>query len=228
MHLGVPEYGVTVNPAKTLVNFDLTISTCLVPKLPSSALSFPYCGTLISTHTLDISRDRDRSNPRSIYNSLTVEYTRSPGRNFQRKVLNAFKIQSHLMYFDTSHNTAPTMLANLFAAFLETATKTWAYVRCLPAPKRPRPALVVRAIGKLAEVAFLLATSKTRRVRHPKYVCDVRRSEVAWLVYGAFLRVLETKQASYREVIAWLQGETRKLAAMKKIRHGRVSRVMNP
>lgn len=228
MHRGVPEYGVSVNPAKTLVNFDLTINAESVPRVGPEA-RFPYCGTLIHPQTLDITRDRDRSaaTPHSIYNSLTVEYTRVPGQNFQRKVLNAFKIQSHLMYLDTSLNSAPTMLSNLFTAFLETATKTWAYARCLPGPKRPRPALVVRAIRTLAEVAFLLATSKTRRSRYPGYVCDVRKTEVAWLAYGAFLQVLGTKQSRFGEVLAWLREEMRKLRGMKDIRQGRVSRVVD-
>jgi telomerase reverse transcriptase len=228
MHRGVPEYGVSVNPAKTLVNFDLAIDARSVSSVGSGA-RFPYCGTLISPQTLNITRDRDRSaaTPHSIYNSLTVEYTRVPGQNFQRKVLNAFKIQSHLMYLDTSLNSAPTVLSNLFTAFLETATKTWAYARGLPSPKRPSPALVVRAIGKLAEVAFLLASSKTRRARYPGYVCDVRKTEVTWLAYGAFLQVLGKKQSGYGEVLVWLRAETRKLKGMKEIRQGRVSRVVD-
>jgi telomerase reverse transcriptase len=45
----------------------------------------------------------------------------------------AFKIQSHLMFFDTSHNSRRGVLANIYAAFSETATKMWAYARCLAA-----------------------------------------------------------------------------------------------
>ncbi len=49
----------------------------------------------------------------------------------------AFKIQSHLVYFDTSHNSVPTMLRNIHNAFSETAAKMWAYARCLPKNKQP-------------------------------------------------------------------------------------------
>lgn len=59
LHQGVPEYGVTVNPGKTLVNFDLVINEQQVSKLNANQL-FPYCGTLIDTRTLNIVRP---SNP---------------------------------------------------------------------------------------------------------------------------------------------------------------------
>jgi hypothetical protein len=48
-------------------------------------------------------------------------------------IKDAFKIQSHLMFFDTSHNSRRGVLTNIYAAFSETAAKMWAYARCLPA-----------------------------------------------------------------------------------------------
>lgn len=236
MHAGVPEYGVAVSPAKTLVNFAQTINGIPVARLPANRVDFPYCGTLVNTSTLNITKDRrDRSAPatddrsipnQSIFNSLTVEYTRIPGQTFQRKVLNAFKIQSHLMYFDTSLNSAPVMLSNLYNAFIETATKTWAYARCLPAARRPAPGLLIRTIQKLADVALLLATSKARKARYPGYVCDVRKVEVTWLTYSAFAEVLQRKQSNYGLVLEWLHAEIRRLGAMKDIRTGRVTHVL--
>ena len=56
----------------------------------------------------------------------------------------AFKIQSHLMFFDTGLNSADTRLKNIYEAFVEAATKMWAYVRCLPQQKRPAAGLVAR------------------------------------------------------------------------------------
>ncbi|KAK9770635.1 putative Telomerase reverse transcriptase [Seiridium cardinale] len=234
MHAGIPEYGVTVNPSKTVVNFDLVIDGVSVPKVASDAAVFPYCGTLINTSTLNIAKDRrDRfgaasigtlSN-RSIFNSLTVEYARVPGQTFHRKVLNAFRIQSHIMYFDTSLNSSVTMLSNLHGAFIETATKAWAYARCLPQSKRPAPGLVIRTLKKLTDVAFLLATSKARKVRYPGYVCDVRKTEVNWLAYSAFAEVLRRKQSNYGSVLKWLEGEINRLSSMNDVQKGRVSNI---
>lgn len=287
MHRGVPEYGVQVNPAKTLVNFDLEVSQATVSKLDGSgggSDAFPYCGTLINSKTLDITKDRyrakgthptstalkrvvptqdsdeedlaprkrsknsNRENGSAVYNSLTVEFTRVPGQTFERKLLNAFKIQSHLMFLDTSHNAAATVLSNLFSAFVETASKAWAYARCLSSSysasanknkntdkksKRQQQGgrlagarLMIRAVAKLVDVAFLLAKSKARRARYPDYVCDVRRNEVAWLAYHAFLRVLGRKQAGYGEVLAWLRTEIDKLGSLKDIRAGRVRHIV--
>lgn len=59
MHRGVPEYGVDVNPRKTLVNFDLKINGELVTKLDDGK-GFPYCGTSIDCKTLDISRSQEK------------------------------------------------------------------------------------------------------------------------------------------------------------------------
>ncbi|KAK6206005.1 Telomerase reverse transcriptase [Pestalotiopsis sp. IQ-011] len=244
MHTGVPEYGVVVNPAKTLVNFDLDMAGRPIPRLGAGSAGFPYCGALIDTTSLDVSKDRQ---PRripgaafdtrqaafaassSISNSLTVEYARAPGRTFQRKVLNAFKIQSHLMYLDTGRlNAAPTMLANLRSAFAETAAKTWAYTRCLPAAARPPPRMVVATLRRLADVAYLVATSRARRARYPGYVCDVRKVEVAWLAYSAFAEVLGRKQSGYGPVLEWLRAELARLGAMKDIRRGRVAHLGAP
>ncbi|RYP43541.1 hypothetical protein DL770_011624 [Monosporascus sp. CRB-9-2] len=222
MHRGVPEYGVVVNPRKTLVNFDLTLNQQPVPSL-APGQSFPYCGTKIDCETLGITRARDQEKGSAgIYDSLTVEFSRMPGQSFQRKVLNAFKIQSHLMFFDTTLNSGTAMLRNAYDAFVETATKTWAYARCLPRQKQPPASLVARTISKLAEVAYLLLVSKTRKLRYPGYRCDIRKCEVSWLAYNAFCRVLSRKQSQYGEVIGWLRGEIRKLGLLKDIRYGRV------
>ncbi|CAJ2501650.1 Uu.00g045030.m01.CDS01 [Anthostomella pinea] len=224
MHRGVPEYGVTISSQKSLVNFDLEIEGNKIPKLENGK-GFPYCGTVIDCKTLDIGRAQNKEKATAIYNSLTVEYTRAPGRTFQRKVLNAFKIQSHLMYFDTGVNSVLTMLTNVHNAFTETATKMWAYARCLPAPKQPSAKMVNSTISKLSEVAYLLLISTARKLRYPGYVCDVKKCEVSWLAYTAFHKVLTQKQARYGDTLGWLKVEMWKLSLLKDIRHGRVHHV---
>lgn len=59
MHGGVQEYGVTVNPTKSLANFDMTVHGVRVPRLEAGT-SFPYCGNMIDTKTLDITKDVGR------------------------------------------------------------------------------------------------------------------------------------------------------------------------
>lgn len=103
MHGGMPEYGVEVSEKKTLVNFDMKMGDGLARRIAERD-QFPYCGTLIDCATLEISKDRERDKgigtfstspqlPRltataqGIVNSLTVEFGRAPGQNFQRKTL---------------------------------------------------------------------------------------------------------------------------------------------
>ncbi len=141
MHAGLPEYGVQVSPDKSLVNFDLAIGGAAVPTTAKGA-GFPFCGTLLDCATLDIAKDRGRARDAVVFNSLTVDFSRRQGQNLRKKVLNAFKIQSHLMYFDNAHNSPQTTLRNIYEAFAETATKTWAHTRCLPKRHQPGPRLI--------------------------------------------------------------------------------------
>lgn len=64
MHQGVPEFGVEVKFEKSRANFDVVIDGQVVPRLPSHTM-FPYCGNAIDTRTLDLSKDKERSNKRS-------------------------------------------------------------------------------------------------------------------------------------------------------------------
>lgn len=56
---GHPEYGCSVNMAKSLANFDVTINGQKVPRLQRSKL-FPFCGNMIDVETLDIIKDFTR------------------------------------------------------------------------------------------------------------------------------------------------------------------------
>lgn len=59
MHRGVSEYGVRVNPDKSLTNFEATINGKKVERLVGSKY-FPYCGCFIDTKSLNITKDRER------------------------------------------------------------------------------------------------------------------------------------------------------------------------
>ncbi|KAL9002381.1 MAG: hypothetical protein Q9188_004680 [Gyalolechia gomerana] len=58
MHDGIKEYGVMVNPAKSLANFDVNVNGVSISTTADA--SFPYCGVMINTRTLEISKDRNR------------------------------------------------------------------------------------------------------------------------------------------------------------------------
>lgn len=59
MHGGLPEYGMEVNPKKTLVNFSMTIGEEPIGRVTDGQW-FPYCGTIINCKTLEITKDVER------------------------------------------------------------------------------------------------------------------------------------------------------------------------
>ncbi|TVY37321.1 Telomerase reverse transcriptase, partial [Lachnellula occidentalis] len=193
MHDGVPAYGVKVNPDKTLVNFEVTVNEKKIKRLVGTN-SFPYCGSFVDTKTLDITKDRERRKDVSIADSMTVEFSKIPGKTFHRKIL------THAMFLDTSYNALPTVLRNIHSAFVETATKTWTYIRLLPAGKRPRTALLKKTILDTINLAFVLMKSKGKNGRRNLgYTCKVSKVMVEWLAMHAFGKVLRKRQSGYGE-----------------------------
>ncbi|KAJ5032244.1 uncharacterized protein L3040_008853 [Drepanopeziza brunnea f. sp. 'multigermtubi'] len=214
MHAGVPDYGVKVHPDKTLVNFEVCIAGKKVPRLVGGSgdgdggQGFPYCGNLVDMQTLNVRRDRERRGATAVVDSLTVEFSRMPGKAFQKKVLNTFKIQCHAMYLDTSFNALPTVQSNLSLAFTETATKMWTYARSLPSHKRPGPPLVIQTIQRLVAMASVLVQGKGpgRKRGDEGYRCAVSPAQLEMLAVCAFREVLGKRQSRYGEVIGWLDG----------------------
>lgn len=107
------------------------------------------------------------------------------------------------MFFDTSHNSRKTTLHNIYTAFVETATKTWAYARCLPKDMKPTDSLLIgrsrlpdgcvdscarhqganreaASIQELVAVSFRVLSSKARKMRYPGYKFGIHVSQVTW------------------------------------------------
>ena len=57
MHAGIEDFGVQVNPTKSIVNFEAFFDSTQIPIVKEE---FPYCGNLINTKTLEITKDRQR------------------------------------------------------------------------------------------------------------------------------------------------------------------------
>ncbi|KAJ4301248.1 Telomerase reverse transcriptase [Kalmusia sp. IMI 367209] len=148
MHHGHADYGVVVKATKSLANFD--VATTEGNRMPRcvSGVRFPYCGVQIDMRTLEVSKTNERTGPANITDSLTVDLAKVPGQTFHRKALNSpilervdepdygnqglrdanldsgFKIQLQAMLIDTSFNSVPTVLANLYQSFHEAARRS--------------------------------------------------------------------------------------------------------
>ncbi|EPE03966.1 telomerase reverse transcriptase [Ophiostoma piceae UAMH 11346] len=210
MHRGHPRYGVQVNPSKSLVNFDLEINSQRVPRRALGA-PFPYCGLYINVSNLNLTKDRE-TKKHVVFDSLTVDRTRSPGEKFKRKTL------SHTMFYDMSYNSRRTALHNLHSALVETANRMWAYARCMTKAQRPSPKLTISTIEDLAGLAFAILSGQNQSSRGPDYKFTVTKVHLKLILLHAFFKVLNRKQTSYKEVLAWIQNETRTLKEVHRPR----------
>lgn len=220
---GQAEYGITVNASKSLVNFEATVDGTKMPRLEGA--DFPYCGNLINTHTLDIRKDRDysRGGQVDVADTLTVEFSRLPRQAFHRKVLFSFQLQTHSMFLDTRHNNLRSVLAGIYASFVETAIKMYRYIKTLAPRLRPSQELVLRTIRDVLQFANKLIQSKrlsaptrpavkdagTRDSESesstPGFQCTVSTSQIEYLGAAAFRHVLTRKQTSFAFTIQELQ-----------------------
>ncbi|OXV06383.1 hypothetical protein Egran_05849 [Elaphomyces granulatus] len=210
---GQPEYGISVNPSKSLVNFEATVNGIKIPRLLDSVL-FPYCGNLIDTHSLELHKDRGYVGEYSAFDvsdTLTVESSRNPGRAFHRKTLAFFRLQTYAMFLDTSHNAPGAVLSGIYASFVETAIKMYRYLKALPTRARPSTGLVVKTISDLINSATTLIQSKRPKSVAPQpkpdslpFQCAVKRQQVQYLAASAFYHVLQRKQARFVPVLDWL------------------------
>ncbi|KAJ5577953.1 Telomere reverse transcriptase [Penicillium hispanicum] len=205
---GQPSYGVTVNPAKSMVNFTAAVDGIHIPRLEGSSL-FPYCGSLVDTHTLEIHRDQDRaleggdSAAAILSNTLTVETSRLPGHAFRRKVLASFRLQILPMYLDTAHNSRSVVLGNLYTSFITSAMKMFRYMKSLRGRAHPSTSMIVDTIqGLIQQTSGMI---QVRRVSSTAPLsCLVQLSHLQYLAAAAFRFVLKRKQTRYAPVLHWL------------------------
>lgn len=216
---GHPAYGVSVNPAKSLINFTASASGIQIPRLVGTSL-FPYCGNLIDTRTLEVYKDQERvlegadSAVAPISNSLTVELARVPGRSFHRKAITSLTAQLQPMYLDTRHNSTAAVLLNLYTSFVTTAMKMYQYLKSLPSRARPSPQVVIRTIKDAILAAYNVCRTQRGERSVPgnaevaecsPFACSVQKPQVQYLAAAAFRFVLRRKQTRYAEVLRWVE-----------------------
>lgn len=204
MHAGIPSYGISVKPEKSLVNFQATINGIKICRPPKDA-PFPYCGLLIDTEVLNITKDKASVSGATAGDSLTVEYCKLSGANFRSKMLASLKIQLHTMLLDTSHNARRTVYINLHQSMLEVARKMLQYSQSLDSRQRPSASIMARTIGELCALAYAMMRSKRNRQRNARYECAVGRAAVQWITASAFVSIVERRQAALNSLLTWLK-----------------------
>lgn len=226
---GSPEYGITVNADKSLVNFEATINGCRIPR-HAEPVQFPYCGNLIDTRTLAITRDRTRKEPGiTVGDLLTVNTNKSPGQSFHRKALMSFKMQTHAMFLDTKHNPMPVVLAGIYHNFVESAMKMYHYAQSLSRCGRrsmPPTALLTRTLSALIDLAIRIIHTHRSSAPVADFECTITNLQVRWLAIAAFKFVLGRKQTKFSATLCWLDELLRTLGPLTDGESGRLGKVV--
>ncbi|KAK9356729.1 hypothetical protein V1523DRAFT_152241 [Lipomyces doorenjongii] len=127
---GYPEYGATINPAKSLTNFDLNMAHVHVPVLTGTS-EFPYCGLTIHTTTLNVKRDLFKNPDQDIAGIQTIEYCYRRSESFMKRMLIHIPILFSRLYGDSVLNSRKTILINIHRTFIDVAMRYANYVRQL-------------------------------------------------------------------------------------------------
>ncbi|TRY62433.1 hypothetical protein DNTS_013975 [Danionella cerebrum] len=129
---GMPSYGCKINPQKVAVNFPVCEQwvDSGVSVLPSSCM-FSWCGLMINTLSLDVSKDYSRYNGLSLRYSLTLFSTISPNA-IKKKLLWVLCGKSTNVFLDLQLNSVEAVHRNLYKLILLQAFRFDACVRSLP------------------------------------------------------------------------------------------------
>ncbi|KAJ3272823.1 hypothetical protein HDV01_005251 [Terramyces sp. JEL0728] len=134
MHSGFAEYGMTVNPSKTLLNFKHSKNGFEFKHSDSDW--FPWCGLLVHSSTLEIPRFAFKVYFFCRYKNM--------------------KNRAHSLYYDCKLNSAKTILLNIYQTFIICAMRFGSYLHYLTVNKD----FMVKVI--LESIDYQYAIVKTR------------------------------------------------------------------
>lgn len=194
------QYGITVNPKKSLANFEVTVGAHKIPRHQSTD-DFPYCGLTIDMKCLEIGRDRQRKDP-ILSNGLTVDLTKKAGSTFLRKVRLSFTQQMSRMLLDMPLNSPKRVLRTLTEAYSEAIMKTHAYLQCMSRRQRPRQQMLIQLVDDLVQLGSRYITQPTTI---GSAAIALTRQHVIWALADAIERVLGTKQSRYRHLMRYVK-----------------------
>lgn len=208
---GQPDYGVSVNPSKSLVNFEVTVNRIVLPRLQDSVW-FPYCGNLIDTRTLEFKRNFAAMVQGNPIDGVTVEYSRSPGQQLYRKLVSSFQVvQNSTMLWDTQHNRPRTVLGGIYAGFVHMANKMYWYVRSLRRRSQASPKLLLKTVHELIRSTISRIRSEHKKQKNQlgeqqeQFECRVAPHQISYLGVVAFRRTLGRRQTLFPVVLRALK-----------------------
>lgn len=198
------DYGITVNPQKTLANFEATVNGHKIPRQHGSS-DFPYCGMTIDMTSLQLGKDRLRKDA-IVRNGLTVDMSSKARSTFERKAVTSFVQQMHKMLLDGAMNSPEQQLSTMLEAFTETAMKLHSYVRAMPPQQRPSERKIMNVVRQLLRLG--IKYGRQRLTEDGVTESDeqfLTKTQAVWAGCSAFVHVLSTKQTRYRGLLRVLE-----------------------
>ncbi|KAL3137379.1 hypothetical protein ABBQ32_006906 [Trebouxia sp. C0010 RCD-2024] len=127
---GFADYGVSVNPSKTRLSFQMVTSSGAslqkgVYRDGAGSSFIKWCGLLINTSNLELQADYTRYAGLPLSSTLTVPLSKKPGQQLCQKLCHYLQPKCHPLVLDVSISSSTT-------AFLLAAMKFHCYMKALP------------------------------------------------------------------------------------------------
>ncbi|XP_060109638.1 telomerase reverse transcriptase [Heteronotia binoei] len=204
---GIPEYGFSINPAKTMMNFPLDeavdIPGCSAFKQFPAHTMFPWCGLLIDTQTLEVYCDYSRYACTSVRASLSFSSSSSTaGVHMRSKLFVVLQLQCHRLFLDLQINSLRTVCINIYKIFLLQAYRFHSCVLQLPFNQQIKnnSTFFLRIIADTASCGFSILKAKNTGIFPPATSPSALLSfeAVQWLCYHAFSVKLANHRVIYK------------------------------
>uniref|UniRef100_A0AAQ4R8P8 Telomerase reverse transcriptase n=1 Tax=Gasterosteus aculeatus aculeatus TaxID=481459 RepID=A0AAQ4R8P8_GASAC len=211
---GVPEYGLVVNPQKVAVNFPVTgdaVSCPGIRVLPPHCL-FPWCGLLLDTRSLDVSKDYSSYAGLSLRYSLTLGSCHSAGQQMRRKLMAVLRLKCHALFLDLKTNSLEAVYKNIYKLVLLHACRFHVCAQSLPYGQTvaKNPVYFLQMILDMAEYGNqLIRLSNKGMILGSKTQRGVVQYEAVELLFCfSFLLVLSPHRPLYEALLPHLHRRT--------------------
>ncbi|KAM6903800.1 telomerase reverse transcriptase-like [Lycodopsis pacificus] len=226
---GVPQYGLVVNPQKVAVNFQVTGSVGSCPGvrvLPPHCL-FPWCGLLLDTQSLDVSKDYSSYAGLSLRYSLTLGSFHSAGQQMRRKLMAILRLKCHALFLDLKTNSLEAVYQNIYKLVLLHACRFHVCAQSLPFGQTvaKNPVYFLQMILDMAKYAnqLIRLSNKGLILGSRAQTGAVQYEAVELLFYLSFLLVLSQHRPLYKGLLPHLH--TRKRSVERRLGDMRLARV---
>ncbi|XP_029445789.1 telomerase reverse transcriptase [Rhinatrema bivittatum] len=204
---GIPEYGCSISPHKTMVNFqiDEDLPGCNKAKQIPSCSLFPWCGLLLDTKTLEVYCDYSSYAGTSIRSSLTFNYSATAGKSMRDKLIAILKLKCHSIFLDLMVNRLQTVYTNIYKIFLLQAYRFHACVVQLPFNQsvKGNPSFFLTVIADMSSCCYSILKAKNKGI-----VLGARDASgpfpfeaTQWLCLQAFIIKLTNHKSVYNHLL---------------------------